>query len=158
MTKPLYPNGLFLDDLSIGDRFISPSHTLTKEKLLEFASDYDPQPFHLDDELAQATLFNGLAASGWQTASITMKLWTQTLKVANGLIGVDCHVKWPTPTRAGDTLRVEAEIIDIKISKSKPNMGIVTYHSLTKNQHDQVVQDTTTKIVVFKRQVSPANT
>lgn len=152
MTKPLYPNGLFLDDLKIGDHFTSSSYTLEKEKLLEFASDYDPQPFHLDDELAKDTLFGGLAASGWQTASITMKLWTETLKIANGLIGIDCHLKWPTPTRAGDTLRVEAEITDIKISKSKPNMGIVTYHSLTKNQHDQVVQDTTTKVVVFKKQ------
>ncbi len=152
MTKPLYPNGLFLDDLKIGDYFTSSTYTLTKEELLEFANKYDPQPFHLDEELAKDTLFGGLAASGWQTASITMKLWTQTLHVANGLIGIDCHLKWPTPTRAGDTLRVEAEIIDIKISKSKPNMGIVTYHSLTKNQHDQVVQDTTTKVVVFKKQ------
>lgn len=151
MTKPLYPNGLFLDDLKIGDHFTSSTYTLTKEELLEFANKYDPQPFHLDEELAKDTLFGGLAASGWQTASITMKLWTQTLHVANGLIGIDCHLKWPTPTRAGDTLRVEAEIIDIKRSSSKPNMAIVTYHSLTKNQLDQVVQDTTTKIVVFSK-------
>ncbi len=149
MKTPLY-----LDDLHIGDRFSSATYTLEKDKLFEFASEYDPQPFHLDDDFAKDTLFNGLAASGWQTASITMKLWTQTLNVANGLIGIDCHLKWPTPTRAGDTLRVEAEIIDIQHSKSKPNMGIVTYHSLTKNQHDQVVQDTTTKIVVFKRKSS----
>ncbi|XID76033.1 MaoC family dehydratase [Alkanindiges sp. WGS2144] len=142
---------LYLDDLNIGDRFSSPGYTLEKEKLLDFASEYDPQPFHLDDELAKNTLFNGLAASGWQTASITMKLWLQTLKVANGLIGIEGHLKWPTPTRPGDTLHVEAEIVDIKVSKSKPNMGIVTYHSLTKNQHDQVVQDTTCKIVVFKK-------
>ena len=146
MTRPLY-----LDDLKLGDRFNSATYTLEKEELLEFASKYDPQPFHLDEELAKDTLFNGLAASGWQTAAITMKLWTQTLNVANGLIGIDCHVKWPTPTRAGDTLRVEAEVIDITRSKSKPNMGIVTYHSLTKNQHDQVVQETTTKIVVFTK-------
>ena len=151
MTKPLYPNGLFLDDLKIGDYFTSSTYTLTKEELLEFANKYDPQPFHLDEELAKDTLFGGLAASGWQTASITMKLWTQTLHVANGLIGIDCHLKWPTPTRAGDTLRVEAEIIDIKRSTSKPNMAIVTYHSLSKNQLDQVVQDTTTKIVVFSK-------
>ena len=108
MTKPLYPNGLFLDDLKIGDYFTSSTYTLTKEELLEFANKYDPQPFHLDEELAKDTLFGGLAASGWQTASITMKLWTQTLHVANGLIGIDCHLKWPTPTRAGDTLCVEA--------------------------------------------------
>ena len=146
MNAPLY-----LDDLHVGDQFNSSTHTLTKDKLFEFASEYDPQPFHLDEELAKDTLFEGLAASGWQTASITMKLWTQTLHVANGLIGIDCHLKWPTPTRAGDTLRVEAEIIDITRSKSKPNMGIVTYHSLTKNQHDQVVQDTTTKVVVFSK-------
>ena len=142
---------LYLDDLHLGDRFKSPTYTLTKDKLLEFAREYDPQPFHLDEELAKDTLFGGLAASGWQTAAITMKLWTQTLPVANGLIGIDCHLKFPTPTRAGDTLRVEAEIIDITRSKSKPNMGIVTYHSLTKNQLDQVVQDATTKIVVFTK-------
>lgn len=144
---------LYLDDLKVGDRFSSSTYTLEKHKLLEFASEYDPQPFHLDDELAKDTLFNGLAASGWQTAAITMKLWTDTLKLANGLIGIDCHLKWPTPTRPGDTLRVEAEITDIKLSASKPNMGIVTYNSLTKNQHDQVVQDTFTKVVVFKKPV-----
>ncbi|WP_264754278.1 MaoC/PaaZ C-terminal domain-containing protein, partial [Alkanindiges hydrocarboniclasticus] len=94
MTAPLY-----LDDLNIGDRFTSPAYTLEKDQLLEFAGEYDPQPFHLDDELAKDTLFNGLAASGWQTASITMKLWTETLHIANGLIGIDCHLKWPTPTR-----------------------------------------------------------
>jgi acyl dehydratase len=144
---------LYLDDLKVGDQFTSSTYTLEKDKLLEFASEYDPQPFHLDDALAKDTLFNGLAASGWQTASITMKLWTSTLKLANGLIGIDCHLKWPTPTRPGDTLRVEAEITEIKLSASKPNMGIVTYHSLTKNQHDQVVQDTFTKVVVFKKPV-----
>lgn len=147
-------NKLYLDDLKVGDRFTSPSYTLTEEKLLAFAREYDPQPFHLDNELAKDTLFKGLAASGWQTASITMRLWTETLKINNGLIGIESNLKWPTPTRAGDTLHVEAEITDIKISQSKPHMGIVTYHSLTKNQHDQVVQENTTKVVVFKRDSS----
>lgn len=146
MNAPLY-----LDDLKVGDRFVSSGYTLEKDKLLEFAAEYDPQPFHLDDELAKDSLFNGLAASGWQTASITMKLWTSTLNIATGLIGIDCHLKWPTPTRPGDTLHVEAEIVDIRLSQSKPNMGIVSYHSLTKNQHNQVVQDTITKVVVFQK-------
>lgn len=152
MKTPLY-----LDDLQIGDRFNSDTYILTQEKLLAFAGEYDPQPFHLDEELAKETLFNGLAASGWQTAAITMKLWTKTLQIANGLIGIECNLKWPTPTRAGDTLQVEAEIIDIKVSSSKPHMGIVTYHSLTKNQHGQVVQDTTTKVVVFKKTAQEAS-
>lgn len=145
---------LYLDDLAVGDQFVSGTYQLSKEKLLEFAQEYDTQPFHLDDDLAQQTLFKGLAASGWQTASITMKLWTSSMHIANGLIGVEANVKWPTPTRAGDILHVEAEIIDIKPSQSKPDRGIVTYRSLTKNHQGQVVQDAITKIVVFKRPIA----
>lgn len=144
---------LYLEDLQPGQRFISPTYTLTLEKLLEFAREYDPQPFHLDDALARDTLFGGLAASGWQTASITMCLWTQSMPVATGLIGIEGHIKWPTPTRAGDTLQVEAEIIDITPSRSKPQMGIVSYRSLTRNQHHQVVQDAIVKVIVFRRPI-----
>ncbi len=142
---------IYLDDISVGDRFKSRSYLLEKNKLLEFASEYDPQPFHLDDEKAKGTLFQGLAASGWQTAAITMRLWTETVPIANGLIGVESQVKWPMATRAGDQLHVEIEVTDVSYSKSKPNMGVVTYHSLTKNQNDQVVQDSITKIIVFKK-------
>lgn len=155
MSNPTIPNLIYLDDIAVGDRFVSRSYLLDEESLLAFARQYDPQPFHLDAIKAQHTLFKGLAASGWQTAAITMRLWTETVPIANGLIGIESQVKWPAPTRAGDTLQVDIEVTDIARSKSKPNMGIVTYHSLTKNQHGQVVQDSITKIVVFKRE-SPA--
>lgn len=142
---------LYLDDLAVGDRFTSRSYELTLDSLLEFANLYDPQPFHLDPQAAQATVFNGLAASGWQTAGITMRLWSECFPVVNGLIGLESQVSWPMPTRAGDQLHVELCITEIKPSASKPEMGIVTYQSETKNQHDQVVQKNTTKIVVFRR-------
>ena len=145
------PDLIYLDDIRVGDCFISRSYTLDKESLLNFARQYDPQPFHLDDAQAQHTLFKGLAASGWQTAAISMRLWTEAVPIANGLIGVESQVKWPMPTRAGDALHVEIKVTDIALSKSKPNMGIVSYHSQTKNQHGQVVQDSMTKIVVFRR-------
>ena len=144
-------NLIYLDDISVGDRFLSRCYLLDEQSLLAFARQYDPQPFHLDDAQAQKTLFNGLAASGWQTASITMRLWTETVPIANGLIGIESQVKWPMPTRAGDELHVEIEVTDVAPSKSKPDMGIVTYRSQTKNQHGQVVQDSTTKILVFRR-------
>ena len=152
MSTPATPNNpLYLEDLAVGDRFVSESYLLTEQQLLEFAHIYDPQPFHLDKQAAQHTLFNGLAASGWQTAGISMRLWSECMPIANGLIGLESQVTWPHPTRAGDRLHVEVEITEIKPSTSKPEMGIVTYNSQTKNQDGQVVQKNTTKIVVFRR-------
>ena len=99
-------NGLFLDDLHVGQRFSSRSHTIDAAQIKAFAKQFDPQPFHLDEEAAKTTLFGGLAASGWHTMAITMKLLVASgLPLAVGIIGIGGEVSWPRPTRPGDTLR-----------------------------------------------------
>ena len=143
---------LFLEDLSVGDRLRSDSLALDEAQIKEFARQFDPQPFHLDDEAARHTLFGGLAASGWHTAALTMRLLvTSGLPIANGLIGAGVELSWPKPTRPGDTLHVDSVILDIKPSRSKPDRGIVTVQSDTINQHGEVVQHKVSKIVVFRR-------
>lgn len=143
---------LYLEDLNVGDRFISGGYELTVEKIKSFAQEYDPQPFHLDEITAkQHPVFQGLAGSGWQTAAITMRLWAECFPVAGGLLGIGAEIQWKLPTRPNDVLHVEVEILDIKPSRSKPQQGIVTYLTQTINQHDQVVQEVKTRIVVWSR-------
>ncbi len=117
-----------------------------------FAAAFDPQPFHLDEAAARATIFGGLSASGWHTAAATMRLLvTGGLPFATGLIGLGGEISWPRPTRPGDTLRVESEILAILPSRSKPNQAIVTVRSITLNQHAEEVQLLTSKILAYKR-------
>ena len=143
---------LYLDDLRVGQRFTSATHTMDEQDMLEFARRFDPQPFHLDDEAARSTLFGGLAASGWHTAGITM--WLQVTSgppIAGGLIGASAQIDWPRPTRAGETLRVESEILEVRPSRSRPDRGIVTMRSMTLNQDDEVAQTLTVNMVVPRR-------
>lgn len=142
----------FLDDLSVGQRFGSAAYTLSEEALIGFAREYDPQPFHLDKEAAKTTLFRGLAASGWHTAAITMKLLNSGgAPLAGGIIGAGGQIEWPRPTRPGDVLRVDSEVIEIIPSRSKPAQGIVVIRCETKNQHEEVVQILTAKLIVPRR-------
>src|SRR6202035_340432 len=123
-------------------------------RIKEFAAEFDPQPFHLDEAAARASVFQGLAASGWHTAAGAMRLLvTGALPFANGIVGVGGEIAWPRPTRPGDTLRLESEIVEIVPSRSKPNQGIVIVRSVTLNQHGEDVQVFTAKIIVFKRPV-----
>lgn len=143
---------LHLDDLVVGQRFASPSHQLDEAQIKSFAGQFDPQPFHLDDEAAKGTLFGGLAASGWHTAAVTMKLLVAGgAPIAGGIIGAGGEIKWPAPTRPGDILHVESEVIEIVPSKSRPDRGMVTLRSRTMNQDGQVVQEFTAKLVVQRR-------
>lgn len=143
---------LYLEDLKIGDRFISREYEMTLEEIKQFASLYDPQPFHLDEEKAiKHPIFKGIAASGWHTSAITMRLWTECFPIAGGLIGSDSNLRWPRPTRPGDKIHVEVEIASITLSKTKPDRGIVSYITQALNQYDDVLLISTTKIVVFKR-------
>ncbi len=142
----------YLEDLQVGQRFVSGSYTVTLAEIIEFATRFDPQPFHLNEAAARASLFGGLAASGWHTASITMRLnVTGGLPVAGGIIGAGGEIAWPRPTRPGDTLHVESEILDIKPSKSRPDRGMVTIRSETRIQSGDVVQVLTAKLVVPRR-------
>lgn len=143
---------LYLDDLSVGQRFISEEYEMTLPEILKFAQQFDPQSFHTDqDAAAQHAIFQGLAASGWHTAAVCMRLWTQCMPIAGGLVGIDSHVRWPRPTRVGDRIHVEVQINQIKISQSKPNRGIVSYTTQALNQQAEVLMQSETNIVVFKR-------
>jgi acyl dehydratase len=123
-----------------------------ESRIKSFAAEFDPQPFHLDDAAAQATIFGGLAASGWHTAAITMRLMVAAgLPFAAGIIGLGGEISWPRPTRAGDVLRVESEIVEILPSRSKPNQGIVKVRSTTLNQDGEAVQVFIGKILAYRR-------
>jgi acyl dehydratase len=146
---------LFLEDLCPGQRFTSGSHTLDEAQIKAFAQQFDPQPFHLDDEAAKGSLFAGLAASGWHTAAITMRLQLESgLPLSGGIIGAGGELNWPRPTRPGDILRVESEILEVKPSRSRPDRGMVTVRSETLNQRGEVVQTLTVKLVVPRRSVA----
>jgi acyl dehydratase len=143
---------LYLEDLHVGQQFTSGSYLMEKDRIKEFAAEFDPQPFHLDESAAGESIFRGLAASGWHTAAATMRLLVSGgLPFANGIIGLGGEVAWPRPTRPGDTLRVESEILEISPSRSKPNQGIVTVRSTTFNQDREPVYLFTAKVLVFRR-------
>lgn len=149
---------LYLDDLSVGQRFTSVEHAIDEAQIFEFARRFDPQPFHLDAESARESLFAGLAASGWHTAALTMRLIVgERAPFAGGVIGAGAEVAWPGPTRPGDVLRVVSEVVAIAPSRSKPDRGIVTLRSETLNQHGEVRQTMTSKLVVPRRQPQAAD-
>ena len=144
--------GLYLDDLHVGQTFSSGLYQMEEDRMKEFAQEFDPQPFHLDEEAGERSVFKGLAASGWHTAAATMRLMvTGGLPIAGGLVGLGADITWPRPTHPGDTLRVNSEVMEIKPSRSKPNQGIVTFRCVTVNQDGDEVQIMTTKTLVFKR-------
>ena len=142
---------LHLEDLFIGQRFQSESHALDKQQIIDFAAHFDPQVFHLDEEAAKNTFFNGLAASGWHTAAITMRLMVASFPLGKGLIGANVEMAWSKPTRPTDVLRVESEILAIRPSQSKPDQGIVTLSIVTKNQHNDVLQTLKANVVAFRK-------
>jgi len=143
---------LYLEDLYVGRRFTSGTHALDAAQIKAFASAFDPQPFHLDEEAARQSVFAGLVASGWHTAAITMRLQVSGgLPIAGGLIGLAGELAWPTATRAGDVLRVESEVVDAVPSRSRPDRGTVTVRSETRNQRGEVVQTATVKLLVPRR-------
>jgi acyl dehydratase len=143
---------LYLDDLHLGQQFMSGTYLMEESGIKEFAAEFDPQPFHLDEAAAQASVFQGLAASGWHTASVAMRLLVSGgLPFANGIIGLGGEIAWPRPTRPGDILHVESEIVEITPSRSKPQQGIVTVRGTMFNQNREVVYVLTAKLLVLKR-------
>ena len=121
-------------------------------KIKEFAAEFDPQPFHLDESAAQASVFKGLAASGLHIAAVAQRLLaTGGLPLAGGIVGLGGEIAWPKPTRPGDTLHVESEIVDITPSRSKPDQGIVTVRSAVINQEGEAVYLLTAKLLVPRR-------
>jgi acyl dehydratase len=145
-------SGLTLDDVTPGQRFTSASHIIDADEIRAFAREFDPQPFHLDEEAAKGTFFGGLAASGWHVAAITMKLLVgDAAPFQGGVIGAGGEISWPKPTRPGDVLTVESEVLEVTPSRSRPDRGMVTMRSETRNQRGEVAQVLTAKLMVPRR-------
>ncbi len=143
---------LYLDDLHVGQRFAAGPVTVSAAEIKSFAGAFDPQPFHLDEAAAEATVFKGLAASGWHTAALTMRMLVKGgLPIATGVIGVGGEIAWPRPVRPGDELRVVSEVLTIVPSRSKPGQAVVTVRSTTTNQNGEAVQILTAKLFAFAR-------
>jgi acyl dehydratase len=143
---------LYLEDLHVGQRFQSGRYEMDEKRIKEFAAEFDPQPFHLDEAEGAQSVFKGLAASGWHTAAVSMKLLVESeLALSEGIIGVGGEISWPRPTRAGDVLRVESEVLEITPSRSKPMQGMVKMRNTTLNQNDEVAQVFTVSVLVFRK-------
>ena len=129
------------EDFPIGTRLVSTGYPITADAIIDFGRKFDPQIFHLDPDAAEKTLHGGLAASGWHTAAVSMRLFVDTMDVAGGIIGMGVdELKWPNAVRPGDELRLEIEILQARHSKSRPGYGIIRIRNVTKNQRDEVVQ------------------
>ncbi|WP_332606089.1 MaoC family dehydratase [Acinetobacter sp. ESBL14] len=142
---------IYLDDLQVGTEFFSREYALSEQQIINFAKEFDPQIFHLDGEAAKGTLFKGIAASGWHTAAITMKLLVDSLPIGSGIIGAGGEIKWPNATRPNDILKVVSKVLQITPSRSKPDRGIVSVECKTLNQHDIICQHLITQLVVMRR-------
>src|ERR1700722_13180511 len=152
MAAPDELDRLHLEDFHVGQRFASATHLIDAAQIKAFAREFDPQPFHLDEEAAKGTMFGGLVASGWHTAAITMRLQVESgLPIAGGMIGIGGEMSWPKPTRPGDVLRVASEIMEVTPSRSRPDRGVVRVRSETRNQRDEVVQILDAKLLVPRR-------
>jgi acyl dehydratase len=129
------------EDFPVGTRLISASYVVNANAIIQFGRQFDPQLFHLDPKSAEQTLFRGLAASGWHTAAVSMRLFVDTMNVGGGIIGMGVdELKWPNAVRPGDELRLEVEIIEARRSKSRPGYGIIRIRNVTRSQRDEIVQ------------------
>ena len=148
MSKPLY-----LEDITVGEKFGTGSLAVETEKVKAFAAEFDPQPFHLDEAAARTSLFGGLVASGWHTAALTMRLLVDgEFQPVGGLIGLGVEeVRWPRPVRPGDVLRVESEVLDVRTSKSQPDRGVVKVRNTTFNQDGEPVMIQVANLIVPRR-------
>ena len=148
-------NERYLEDFAVGQTFGSGWLRIDGERALAFAAEFDPQPFHLDEAAARRSIFGGLTASGWHTAAVTMRLLVETeLKPAGGIIGAGLdEFRWPRPVRPGDELRVECEVIEVRPSKSRPELGMIKLRTTTLNQDDEPVLVQVVNLVVLRRAV-----
>lgn len=142
----------YLDDFQVGQRFATGTYTMTEAEIVAFARQFDPQPFHLGEDEGRDSLLGGLAASGWHTAAVTMRLQVEgEMQLVGGIVGAGGEITWPAPTRPGDVLRVETEVLEVRPSRSRPDRGIVTVLAETKNHDGVVVQALRATLVVPRR-------
>ena len=143
----------FLEEFTVGQTFGSGHLKIDAEEIKRFAANFDPQPFHLDEQAASKSLFRGLAASGWHTTALTMKLLVESeFKPAGGIVGASFdELRWPKPVRPGDELRVQTEVLQINLLKSRPELGFVKVKVTTLNQAAEAVQVCIGNLVVLRR-------
>jgi acyl dehydratase len=142
----------YFEDLGVGQKFASATLTVDAATIKAFAAEFDPQPFHLDEAAARDSVFAGLAASGWHTAALTMRLCvTGEFRPAGGILGVGGELNWMKPVRPGDTLSVVVEILELRPSSSRPRHGIVKIRLTTSNQHGDPVQTFFPTLLVERR-------
>ena len=148
----------YLEDFMPGEKFASGQLKVERERIKSFAAEFDPQPFHVNEEAARESLFKGLAASGWHTAAMTMRLLVESeLKPAGGILGVGFdEFRWPNPVRPDDTLHLEIEVLEVRPSRSRPDQGILKVKTTTLNQRDEPVQISIVNLIVPRR--LPPNT
>ena len=155
MSEPNAANAsaMYYEDLTIGRVYRSAAIEVTAEEITTFAARYDPQPFHLDAAAAKESVFGGLVASGWLTASLTMRLMVKSdFKFGSGVVGLGVEsLRWPQPVRPGERLVATVEVIAMRASASKPQHGIVKIRTTTTNQRDEVVQSMTSNVLVPRR-------
>jgi|SRR5579863_8695460 len=146
-------SGRYFDDFAVGQTFSSGGLRIDKEQIFAFAAEFDPQPFHLDEASARHSIFGGLAASGWHTAALTMRLLLDSeLKPAGGIIGAGLdECRWPRPVRPGDELRIECEVVEVRPSKSRPEQGLIKLRTTTLNQDGEAVLVHVVNLVVLRR-------
>jgi acyl dehydratase len=143
----------YLEDFAVGQTYGSPRLRVDEARAVDFAKEFDPQPFHLDDKAARGSIFGGLAASGWHTAAMTMRLLVEgELTPAGGIIGLGFdEFRWPRPVRPGDELHLTSEILEVRPSKSRPDQGLVKVRTTTFNQNNEPVQITVGNLLVPRR-------
>src|SRR5271155_1810214 len=134
-------SGRYLEDFAVGQTFGSGRLRIDRERTLAFAAEFDPQPFHLDEVAARRSIFGGLTASGWHTAALTMRLLVESeLEPAGGIIGLGFdELRWPRPVRPGDELNIESEVLEVRPSKSRPDLGLIKVRMTTLNQNREAV-------------------
>jgi acyl dehydratase len=143
----------YLEDFEPGQKFGSGRLSVEPARIKSFAAEFDPQPFHVDEDSARDTFFKGLAASGWHTAAMTMRLLVEgELKPAGGIIGAGFdEMRWPRPVRPGDELWVESEVLEVRPSKSRPDQGVIKVRTTTLNQKGEAVQVLVGSLIVRRR-------
>ncbi len=150
-SKPVH----YLEDFAVGQKYRSTRLPVDAAAIKNFANAFDPQPFHLDEEAARSTFFGGLAASGWHTAALTMRLLVESdMRPAGGIIGARGEeLTWPRAVRPGDELEVETEVLEVRPSGSRPRQGFVKFRTTTLNQRQEPVQVLVMSLLVERRAV-----
>jgi acyl dehydratase len=142
----------YFEDLAVGQKFVSQPRVVDAAAIKAFAAQFDPQPFHLDEEAARHSPFGGLAASGWHSAALAMRLCLASdFRPAGGILGTGGELIWSKPVRPGDALRVEIAVIETRQSRSRPQHGVVKVRVTTLNQHGETVQTFTPTLLVERR-------